>query len=195
MALSTIMIDRALVSDGATRSAMHPWATALSIAKKIAANPIVVSVIVGIVWRAGGLSMPGPVATIVDRIPSIANTMALIALGLGLRKHSVTGNIKAVLSLTALKLLVMPALVLLAVVYVVPLPPVWASVAVVVAACPSGSNVYVVASRFRIGEALASGTMILTTALAVVSVTFWLAIVDRWVIPAASLSRVRTHNQ
>lgn len=188
MALSTIMIERALVSDGITNSSMHPWATAFGIAKKIATNPIVVSVIVGVVWRAGGLSMPEPVETIVGRIANITGAMALIALGLGLKKHSITGNIQIVLSLTVLKLFVMPAIVLLAVVYVVPLPPVWASVAVVVAACPSGSNVYVVASRFRTGEALASGTVILTTALAAVSVTFWLAIVDHWIISAASHS-------
>lgn len=185
MALSTIMIERALVSDGITNSSMPPLATTFGIAKKIAVNPIVVSVIVGIAWRVGGLSMPGSVETIVDRIANIASTMALIALGLGLKKHSVKGNIKVVLSLTVLKLLVMPAIVLLTVIYVVPLPPVWASVAVIVAACPSGSNVYVVAARFRTGEALASGTMILTTSLAVVSITFWLAIIDRWIVPAA----------
>jgi hypothetical protein len=51
-------------------------------------------------------------------------------------------------------------------------------VVVIVAACPSGSNVYVVASRFRTGEALASNTIVLTTALSVVSITFWLAAVE-----------------
>jgi predicted permease len=188
MALSTIMVERALISDGIAESSMHPWATAFGIVKKIATNPIVVSVVAGVGWRLGGLSMPAPVETIVERIANVAGSLALIALGLGLKKHSVKGNIKIVLSLTVLKLLVMPAIVLLAVIYVVPLPPLWASVAVVVAACPSGSNVYVVASRFRTAEALASGTMILTTAVSVISVTLWLAIVDRWISPAASHS-------
>jgi len=184
MVLSTVLIERALVKDGAVGTSAHPSTMAFNVAKNIVANPIVASVIAGLVWRAGGLTMPGPIESIADRIANIASTMALIALGLGLRRHGIKGNIKAILSLALLKLVAMPAIVLVLVIYVVPLPAVWASVAIVVAACPSGSNVYVMASRFRTGEALASGTIVLTTVLSVASITFWLALADGLIAPA-----------
>ena len=50
--------------------------------------------------------------------------------------------------LAALELLLMPALVLFATRYVVAMPPVWAKVAVIAAACPTGVNAYmIVAAR------------------------------------------------
>ena len=45
---------------------------------------------------------------------------------------------------------------------------------VLAAACPTGVNAYVVASRFRTGEALSSNAITLTTALAVLTVALWL---------------------
>ena len=76
--------------------------------------------------------------------------------------------------------MVMPAIALFLVIFLIPLPPIWAKVIVIVAACPSGGNVYVVASRFRAGEALASNTIVLTTALSIVSITFWLSLAEAW---------------
>ena len=77
-----------------------------------------------------------------------------------------------------LKLFVMPGLVLLLARYVVPMPPVWAKVAVISACCPTGVNAYLVAARFRTGEALASNAITLSTGLAVVTSAFWLWVLD-----------------
>ena len=126
----------------------------------------------------GGSNNYRPDAPIVDKIGGVAGTLALLALGLGLRKFGVSGNVRAALALAGLKLVVMPVIALVIVLYVMPLPPVWAKVAVIVAACPSGSNVYVVAARFRTGEGLASSTIVLAIALSVLSIAFWLNVVD-----------------
>jgi predicted permease len=150
------------------------------VARTIVTNPLIISVVIGVVWRVSGLTMPGPMATIVDKIGGVAGTLALLALGLGLRKFGVVGNVSAALAMTMLKLLVMPAIALIVVVFIVPLPPLWAKVAVIVAACPSGSNVYVVAARFRTEEGLASSTIVLAIATSVLSIAFWLNVVDWW---------------
>ncbi len=62
--------------------------------------------------------------------------------------------------------------------YPVPMPPVWAKVAVVAAACPTGVNAYVVAARFRTGEALASNAITISTGLAVLASTLWMTIIE-----------------
>ena len=114
----------------------------------------------------------------VDRIADVAATLALFGMGMTLRNYGIRGHIQAGLLLSALKLLVMPAMVLLVARYVVPMPPVWAKVAVVAAACPTGINAYVVAARFRTGEALASNAITISTGLAVLSTTLWLTVIE-----------------
>jgi malonate transporter len=44
---------------------------------------------------------------------------------------------------------------------------------VLVAAVPTGVNAWLISVQFRTGEALAASAITLTTALGVVSVTFW----------------------
>jgi hypothetical protein len=178
MVVSAILIERALIVDGVSDASLKRSDMIMNVGRNVITNPFVISMAIGFAWRLTGLPLLGPVATIVDRIADIASTLALLALGIGLRKYGVSGNARAAIVLTFLKLIAMPAIALLVVLFVVPLPPIWAKVVVIVAACPSGSNVYVVASRFRTGEALASNTIVLTTALSVVSITFWLAVVE-----------------
>jgi predicted permease len=120
----------------------------------------------------------GVPATLVDRLAEGAATLALFTLGMSLKRYGIRGNIRAGLVLAGLKLAVMPALVFLLARYVVPMPPLWAKVVVLAAACPTGVNAYVVSSRFRAAEALASNTITISTGLAVVTTSLWLALVE-----------------
>jgi malonate transporter len=176
MVLGAVLIERALIIDGVGGAApVNIWKT---MAVSAVTNPFIIGIVLGLLWRLTGVPLPWVAATIVDRIAEIAGTLALIALGMGLRKYGISGHVQAALVLSALKLIAMPAIALFVVLYVVPLPEVWAKVAVIVAACPSGNNVFVVASRFRTGEALAANTVILTTGLAVLSMSVWLNVVE-----------------
>jgi predicted permease len=102
--------------------------------------------------------------------------VALFAMGLSLRRFGISGNVRPALTLSVLKLFLMPALVL-AFVWLLGLPPLTAKVAVVVAALPSGINSYLIAVQFNTGQALASNQMTIATALAALTTTFWLTVV------------------
>ena len=54
------------------------------------------------------------------------------------------------------------------------MPESWQRIAVLAAACPTGVNAYLVAARFKTGEALASNAITLSTGLAVLTVSFWI---------------------
>jgi predicted permease len=58
------------------------------------------------------------------------------------------------------------------------LPPAWAKGIVIAAGCPTGVNAYLVANRFKTGEGMASSAITITTALAVVTISFWLRAVE-----------------
>ncbi len=142
-------------------------------------NPIIIGLAAGALWRVSGIPFAGLPAVLVGRLADVTSTLALFAMGMSLSRYGIHGNIRAAVVLSVLKLLVMPALVLL-LARVVALPPVAAKVVVIAAACPTGVTPFLVAGRFRTGEGLASNAITMSTMLGVVSVALWLHIVE-WV--------------
>ncbi|TIT33267.1 MAG: AEC family transporter, partial [Mesorhizobium sp.] len=130
----------------------------------------------GWVWRIADLPLPALAVRLVDALANIAGPVALFAMGLGLCRFGISGNVRPALALSALKLLLMPA-VALGLVWLLGLPPLSAKVAVVAAALPSGVNSYLIATQFNTGQALASNQMTIATACAVVTTAFWLTVV------------------
>ncbi len=177
MTASAVMIGRAERLDGVADGHVDAAGAAASVARNLATNPIIVGLAAGALWRLTGWPVGGVPGVLVERIAGVASTLALLALGMSLRKYGIRRNVPAGLALSAVKLMIMPALVFVMARYVVAMPPVWAKVAVVAAACPTGVNAYLVAARFRTGEALASNAVALSTGLAVLSTAFWLNVV------------------
>ncbi len=142
----------------------------------IARNPLIIGILLGLAWRATGLELPTLASRLVDALAEIAGPVALFAMGLGLRKFGISGNVRPALALSVLKLMLMPA-VALGMAILFDLPPLTAKVAVVAAAFPAGVNSYLIATQFGTGQALASNQMTISTACAVVSTAFWLMVV------------------
>jgi malonate transporter and related proteins len=177
MTVGAVLIGRAERRDGVSEEAVTVVTAARSVAANLLKNPIIIGLLLGVVWRVLGLPLGGVPKALVDRLADVAATLALFAMGMGLRKYGIRRNVPAGLALSALKLVLMPAVVLVLVRYVVPMPPVWAKVVVVAAACPTGINAYLLSARFRTGEALASNAITISTGLAVVTATLWLSLV------------------
>jgi malonate transporter len=145
--------------------------------RRLATNPLVVAIVAGWLWRLSGLALPSLASRLVEALAGVAGPVALFAMGLSLRRFGISGTIRPAFMLSALKLLLMPAVALVAAM-LLGLPPLTAKVAVVAAALPAGVNSYLIATQFGTGQALASNQMTLSTALAVVTTAFWLTIVD-----------------
>ena len=152
----------------------------VSLVKKLVLNPILLSLMVGVAWRLGGLAIPAPVAAILDPIAATGIPCALIAMGLALRRYGIAAGLRPALLISACKLVVQPALTLFFAFKVFAMPPVWAGVAVLFAAMPSGINSYLFAERQGVGVAMTSSAIAVTTALSVFSCLFWL-----WVLGVA----------
>ena len=159
----------------ASGETVHPLRVVKSFLRRLFINPLIIGILAGLAWRFSGEPMPDLVERLVDTLADTAGPVALFAMGLSLRRFGISGNIRPALALSALKLFVMPALVLLFV-WLLGLPPMTAKVAVVVAALPSGINSYLIAVQFNTGQALASNQMTLATASAVLTTSFWLTV-------------------
>ncbi|MCO4316130.1 AEC family transporter [Phyllobacterium sp. 21LDTY02-6] len=139
-------------------------------------NPFVLGILGGWLWRFAGLPMPQTVDALIGTLASVAGPVALFAMGMGLKKFGVSGNIAAGLAMSVIKLMIMPAAVLGAVL-LLGLPAFTAKIAVVSAGLPAGVNSYLIATRFGTGQALASNSMVMATGLSAASLLFWIFVV------------------
>lgn len=179
MTASAVLIERALVADGMSPDA-HAGTIARRLVRNLVRNPIVIGLFAGILWRLTGLPVTGPAGTIVASVGDVAATLALIAVGMSLRNYGISGHVLPAMVVGAIKLVAMPAIVLVLVLWLIPLPPIWAKAIVIAAACPTGVNAYLVAARFGTGQALSSNAITLTTGLSVVTVSAWVTVVAWW---------------
>lgn len=144
--------------------------------RRVLPNSLMIGILAGVVWRFTGLDLPPFAVRLIDSLADIAGPLALFAMGLGLRKFSVSGNVLPAAVLSLLKLFLMPA-VALGAALLLDLPPMTAKVAVAAAALPSGVNSYLLAVQFGTGQGLASSQMTIATACAAVTTAFWLTVV------------------
>ncbi len=170
MTVATLLVERGDTGGG-------KWGAML---RKLALHPILIGIVGGALWRLTGLGLPGSVESAMKLLGDAAGPTALFALGLTLRRYGLSAPLPLVGMLAALKLLAQPALVYLLAFHVFPMPPVWAAVAVIFAACPSGVNAFLLAQRYKAGVAVSSSTVALSTLLAVVTMSGWV-----WLVSAA----------
>lgn len=171
MLASIVMFDIFGIGRGPRLSAAG---IATAFLRRMLVNPLIVGILIGLLWRLTGLAMPSLLSRLVDALAAVAGPVALFAMGLGLRKFGLSGNMAPALSLSFVKLAVMPASAMLFA-WLFGLPPLAAQVAVAAASLPAGVNSYLIAVQLGTGQGLASNQMTISTGLAVITTALWLA--------------------
>lgn len=151
-------------------------ASPLDIVRRLISHPIIIGILLGSAARPFATNLPEPFWTVVDGLAAAAIPCALVSLGIALRRYGLGPDPALPMVLSALKLGLHPAAVLLLATRVFSMPPEWSGVAVLFAACPCGINAYLFAERYRQGVADASGAIALSTGLAIVTMAVWLGV-------------------
>jgi malonate transporter and related proteins len=138
-------------------------------------NPIVLSIIVGVVWSHSGWAVPGPVDGFLQLLSGAAAPCALFALGATLAQFKLGGNRAEIATLLVIKLTLMPACVWAIATYVFRLPDLHVGVATILAALPSGANPFILARRYDIFVARSASAVLMSTAVSVVTIALLLA--------------------
>ncbi|MCC0029802.1 MAG: AEC family transporter [Brucellaceae bacterium] len=173
MAASIVLFEWARVADGVAEKRASVHEMVRDFFAKLFVNPLIIGILAGLAWRITGWSLPAVAARFVDTIAGIAGPVALFAMGTGLKKFGISGNVAPALATSVLKLAVLPALVL-ALSLLIGLPHYTATIAVVASSLPCGVNPYLIATRFGTGQALASNTLSISTLAAALTTSFWL---------------------
>lgn len=174
-----IMMSAAAILIETASAEAKGFQIAKKLARTIVTHPIILALVAGLIAQRLGMKPSGAVKSFVDQLAATASPCALVAMGLALKRFGFVSDIRAVASISALKLVAHPFLVWLLAFHILTVPPVWAGVAVLFAAMPCGINAYLIAARYKVAEPTASAAVAVSTAISVITVSGWL-----WVIGA-----------
>ena len=137
-------------------------------------NPMIVAIVLGLTVSALALPIPGPVNEFLALLGGAATPGALFAIGASLASKSAE-RVSVALWLTACKLVLHPAAVAIAALLVFSVDPYAAGVMIAAAALPVAGNVYILAQHYGVAPARVSASILISTALSVVTVSVVIA--------------------
>jgi len=149
------------------------------IARQIVTHPFILATMAGMLAAAVRWQPPGPVDALLLSLSNAAAPCALFAMGVTAALRPLRRVPPELLWLVPIKLLVHPALVYALLAPLPALEPVWLHAAVLLAALPSATNVFVLAQQYGVWEERASSAVVLSTLLSIGSVTTYLYLVSR----------------
>lgn len=141
-------------------------------------NPMIVSIIVGLLWSASRAPIPGPLNEFVSILGAAATPGALFAIGASLASKSAE-RILVPGWLSFCKLILHPALVAVAALLLFPVDPYPAAVMIAASALPVAGNVYILAQHYGVAPQRVSASILISTAASVVTVSVIIAWVAR----------------
>lgn len=149
--------------------------TAIRVVRAMFRNALVIGIAAGFAVNLSGLALPGPVADTAALIARAALPVALFALGGVLARYRPAGDGRAILYLTALSLILHPAVVW-GMGRLLGLEPGPFNSAVVTAAMAPGINAYIFAALYGAAMRVAATTVLVATAASIGTVWVWLAL-------------------
>ncbi len=142
----------------------------LRIAKQVLTHPFIVATILGVLASALHVQVPAALHTILDMLMKAAGPTALFALGVTVGMRRFAGVTPDLLLVSGMKVFVQPVLAFLVVSLVPGTPPLWLHVAVIMAALPTASNAFILASQYKAYVEGASTAVIVTTVLSALTI-------------------------
>jgi predicted permease len=162
------------VMEVSRRDGAGPIKTATRAARAMLSNALAIGICLGLAVNLAGLAPPGFFMAAVDMMAQAGLPAALFALGGVLTRYALGSELREAGVIAALSLLVHPAIAYGLATLVFDLPHALTVVAVVLAAMPPGVNGYVFAAQYGRAESAAASGVLLSTALAILSVSAWL---------------------
>lgn len=178
LSMATLLVEldlaRAPRADGSVRSSLG--ATIATTLRNTAIHPVMLPVLLGLAWNAGGIGLHPIVDETLLVLGSAVVPVCLVLIGLSLAYYGVQGHLRGALGLTLAKLVGLPALVLAVAHWGFGLTGLPLAVLVVMAALPVGSNPLIFAQRYNTLQAEATAAIVFSTLAFVATLAGWLAV-------------------
>lgn len=162
----------------------NPAVLAFGIARKIILHPFILSTLAGVVAAFFAVQPPLPVQRLIDYLAQAAAPCALFAMGVTLALRPIKRIPVEIGYIVPAKLILHPLLVFMALSLTGNYDPVWVQTAVLLAALPTATNVFVIGHQYGVWQERASATILITTLLSVATVTGLLYLIRSGALPA-----------
>jgi predicted permease len=147
-------------------------------------HPVMLPVVAGLVWNLSGWPLPAVFDEVLVLLGSAVVPLCLVLIGMSLAYVGITPRWRSALLLVLVKLVVLPALVLVVARLGFGLQGLPLSVLVMIAALPVGSNALIFSQRYGTLEDETSTAIVISTFAFVATAPAWLALLSA--LPAPS---------
>ena len=144
-------------------------ASLLPLARGIVANPMIVSMVAGLIWAKLHIPMPAPLGEFLSLLGAAATPGALFAIGASLAERSAE-RLGPAIWLSGAKLVLHPALVAVTALLIFGVEPYAAGVMIAAASLPVAGNVYILAQHFGVAAQRVSAAILISTAASIATV-------------------------
>ncbi len=142
----------------------------VTVAVGLIKNPMIVSIVLGLIVSANAIPIPAPINEFLTILGGAATPGALFAIGASLASKSAERVIVAGW-LSVCKLILHPAAVAIAALFVFDIDPYAAGVMIAAAALPVAGNVYIIAQHYGVAPARVSAAILFSTMASVLTVS------------------------
>ena len=142
----------------------------------IVRNPLVIGLGLGFVVNLAGDPLPEPLWAAIDMMARAALPAALFGLGGVLVRYRPEGDLRAIVMVAVIALILHPAIVWWLGTKVFGLNVAQLRSAVITSAMPPGINAYLFANMYGAAKRVAASSVLLATALSLLSAWFWLSV-------------------
>jgi len=152
--------------------------------RRIVLHPFIIATAFGVAAAYVGFRPPLPVERLLSYLSAAAAPCALFAMGVTLALRPLKRVPVEMAPIAILKLVIHPLLCYVVLSWIGDFSPVWTFSAVLLAALPTATNVFVIAQQYNVWVQRASASILITTCLSVATVTAWLIAIQSGVLPA-----------
>lgn len=143
-------------------------------ARKTVIHPVVLPILAGLVWNALGAPTPAVIDEVLLQLGQAVVPLCLVLIGLSLAQYGIKTSAKGAVVLSLLKLMLLPAVVLVVGHWGFGLSGLPLSVVVMAAALPVGNNALIFAQRYESQEAESTAAIALSTFAFALTAPLWL---------------------
>ncbi len=143
----------------------------LGIAKKVFLHPFIIAIAIGISAAILEFTPPDPIARLIDYLAQAAAPCALFAMGVTLALRPLKRAPVELTYIVPAVLILHPILMYVVLSWAGDFDPIWMYTAVLLAALPTATNVFVIAQQYGVWVERASATILVSTTLSVFTVT------------------------
>jgi malonate transporter len=160
-----------------------PLRLILGVLRKIVLHPFIIATALGVGAAYIGFRPPVPAERFLEYLSRAAAPCALFAMGVTLALRPLDRVPHELALIAALKLILHPLLCYVVLSWVGNFSETWLFSAVLLAALPTATNVFVIAQQYGVWVQRASASVLITTCLSVVTVTGLLYMIRHGVLP------------